>query len=386
MRHTHPNQAKRRRVSRRSVLKGGLAVGAVSATLSAPPYVRHALSQGGELNIYMWSDYLPQTLRDQFKEETGVTINFNGIGSNEELINKMKATRGRGADIVTPTSLRALQWQPLDFLQPFDLSRVPTERINESTLAVGTGDWNFGNAGAHWLPHVWGTEAIAWRTDKWSPSGGTPSLGDIWSEEVAGRMMGRPHSMMIGAGRYMETIGELEPGDILNAYKSEDVMRPVWQKIADWCIERKSHVGKFWNDADAQKSGFLQEGIVIGQTWDGPPIAMKKEGHPVTYQAPEEGAFAWVDGLAIPKAARNIEEVYAFIEFMYRPEVGGETANKTGYNSPVLGSDAHLTAETKAIFDEAYPGNAADNLWPWPPEPVWYANVRSEYRDAFVAA
>ena len=373
----------KRPVTRRSVLKGAAAA---SLVVAAPPYIKNALATGGELNIYMWSDYLPQNVRDQFKEETGITINFNGIGDNDELINKMKATRGRGVDIVTPTSDRALQWQPLEFLQPYDLSRVPVERINEATLAVGTGDWNYEGKGAHWLPNLWGTEAIAWRTDKWQPQNGVPSLGDIWAEDVAGKMMGRSYSMVTGAGRYMETIGELEPGDMKRAYSDEATMRPIWQKVTDWCVARKDHVGKFWKDADSQKSGFLQDGMVIGQVWDGPSIALKREGHPVTYQAPSEGAFAWVDGLSLMRAARNIEEVYAFIEFMFRPEIGGELANKTGYNSPVLGSDAYLTPESKQTFEEAYPGDAANNLWPWPPTPQWYSGIRQEYANVFEAA
>lgn len=371
------------RLSRRNVLKTGVAAGVIA---SAPLYVKNAFSQSGELNIYMWSDYLPQTLRDQFKEETGVTINFTGIGSNEELINKMKATKGRGADIVTPTNMRSPQWEPLELLQAFDLERVPTQNVNGGMLAVGEEEWNFGGRGSHWLPHTWGTEAVAWRTDQWSPDGGVPSYGDVWAEDVAGKMMGRPHSMMVGAGLYMETIGELEPGDMRRAYGSEEAMRPIWRKVTDWVVARKSHVGKFWNDADAQKSGFLQEGMVIGQTWDGPTLAMKTEGQPVTYQAPKEGALAWIDGLALPRAARNLDEVYAFIEFMYRPEVGGETANKTGYNSAVNGSDDFLSEDSKNNFAAAYPGDALDNLWPWPTEPAWYASIRSEYRDEFVAA
>ena len=27
----------------------------------------------------------------------------------------------------------------------------------------------FGGKGSHWLPMIWGTEGVAWRTDQWSP-------------------------------------------------------------------------------------------------------------------------------------------------------------------------------------------------------------------------
>jgi spermidine/putrescine transport system substrate-binding protein len=158
---------------------------------------------------------------------------------------------------------------------------------------IGDDDWSFGGKGSHWLPHIWGTEGIAWRTDKWTPSGGAPSYGDVWADENAGKTMGRPHSMMLGAGLFMETNGELSKGDMWKAYQSETNMRPIWDKVTSWCIARKKNLKLLWNDADTQKNGLLNEGVVVGQTWDGPPLALKSAGEPVMYQAPKEGSMVW---------------------------------------------------------------------------------------------
>ena len=50
------------------------------------------------------------------------------------------------------------------------------------------------------------------------------------------------------------------------------------------------------------------------------------------------------------------------------------------------GADA-LTSETfKKNFQEAYPGDALKNLWSWPAEPSWFAEIRSQYVDKFKAA
>lgn len=370
-------------LSRRRFLGTSAAAGAL---LASPALVRKANASSGEVNVMMWSDYLPDNFKDAFKAETGITINHTPIGSNEEIINNMRTSRGRGFDIVSPTAQRSPQWESLELLQPFDLGRVPVEKVNPALVKLGDEEWNFGGKGIFWLPQFWGTEAIAWRTDQWSPKDGVPSYGDLWSEENKGKMMGRPHSMMLGAGLYMETIGELEPGAMKAAYKDEATMRPVWQKVTDWCTARKSHVKKFWNDADGQKSGFLNEGVVVGQTWDGPILAMKTAGEPVTYQAPKEGALAWVDGMCIPVGAENVDAAYALIEFMYRPEIGGMAANTTGYNSVVKEAGEFLSGSSKQNFAESYPGDALDNLWPWPTEYDWYAGVRTEYVDRFQAA
>ncbi|KIC06902.1 spermidine/putrescine ABC transporter substrate-binding protein [Leisingera sp. ANG-M1] len=368
-------------ISRRTVLKS-----AGAAALAAPLYTKSALASSGEINIMMWSGYMSEDFVSGFETETGIKINYTSTGSNEEMINKMKATKGQGFDLITPTNNRSLQWEPLDVLQPFDMSRVNTAAVNPAMLKVGETAWNFGGKGAHWLPHMWGTEGIAYRADKWLPEGDAPSYGDVWSEENAGKTMGRAHSMMLGAGLYMERIGEMEAGSVWAAYEDEATMRQVWGQITDWCIARKDRIKLIWNDADTQKNGLLNDGVVVGQTWDGPPLALKTAGEPVHYQAPIEGAMAWVDGLVLPAGAKNVDQVYAFIDYAYRKEIAGKEIDFHGYNSPVLGADAYAGDSYKKNFAEAYPGDSLANLNAWPAEAPWYADVRTEFVNKFKSA
>ena len=372
-------------LSRRQFLKTGVA----ASVVATGPWVisSKVLASSGELNVLMWSDYLPEDLLAQFNEESGITVNYTGIGSNEEIINKMKATKGKGFDICSPTNVRSGQWVDLDLLQPWDYGRISNlKNANPAMLSVGDREWNFGDAGSHWLPHIWGTEAISWRTDLYTPPGGEPSYGNIWDGSAEGNTMIRPHSGMLGAGLYMETIGELEPGDVWQAYLEEGIMRPIWEKITQFCIANKPQIKLFWNDADTQKNGFLNDGVLVGQTWDGPPLAMKTDGEPVHYQAPKEGALAWVDGMSLSKSAANIDQAYAFVEFCFNREPAGRAIDTHGYNSAVIGADAFAGDSYKKNFAEAYPGTALANLNPWPAEPQWYADVRTEYRNKFVNA
>ena len=103
-------------VSRRSALKGIAAAGAAAAG----PWVvsSKVLAAAGEVNILMWSDYLPPGFLKSFEDKTGIKVNYTGIGSNEEIITKMKATKGRGVDLCSPTNMRSPQWVELDLLQP----------------------------------------------------------------------------------------------------------------------------------------------------------------------------------------------------------------------------------------------------------------------------
>jgi len=191
---------------------------------------------------------------------------------------------------------------------------------------------------------------------------------------------------MLGAGLYMEAAELMDPGSVWQAYQSEENMHQTWTKITEFCIERKGNIKLLWNDADAQKNGLLTGGVIVGQTWDGPPLALKTAGEPVTYQAPKEGALAWVDGLAMPIGAKNIDQIYEFLKFAFEPEPAGKAIDKHGYNSAVIGADAFANDQYRKNFAEAYPAGALANLNPWPSEPQWYADLRTEYRDKFVNA
>ena len=68
-------------IKRRSVLKGAAAFGAIGAG----PWIISpgALASSGEINVLMWSDYLPPAWLDGFTRKTGIKVNYTGIGSNE---------------------------------------------------------------------------------------------------------------------------------------------------------------------------------------------------------------------------------------------------------------------------------------------------------------
>ena len=370
------------KVSRRSVLKGAAATGAAAAI--GPWYIPNAFA-APVVNVLMWGEYLPDSVVADFKAKTGITVNHTKIGDNGEIISKMKAGGGAGYDLASPTNMRALQWADLGVLAPFDMNRINTSAVNPGMLAVGERDWNFGGKGSHWVPQLWGTESISWRTDKWQPDG-LPSFGDIWEPNpgIDGAfMMGRTYSMMTGCGIWMHHQGKM---DFWSSYNDEDTMRKNWETITEYCISKKGNLVKFWSGADPQKQGFTSDGVVVGQTWDGPIAAMMKAGEPVAYQTTDEGALAWIDGITMSAKAENIDEAYELINYSFTPEVGGQTVNEIGYNSAVNGASDHYSDETKALAKAIYPGDTSTKLNPWPPEPPWYADARAEYANKFETA
>ena len=370
------------KVSRRSVLKGAAATGAAAAI--GPWYIPNAFA-APVVNVLMWGEYLPDSVVADFKAKTGITVNHTKIGDNGEIISKMKAGGGAGYDLASPTNMRALQWENLGVLAPFDMNRINTSAVNPGMLAVGERDWNFGGNGSHWVPQLWGTESISWRTDKWTPDG-LPSFGDLWEPNpgIDGAfMMGRTYSMMTGCGIWMHHQGKM---DFWSSYNDEDTMRKNWETITDFCISKKGNLVKFWSGADPQKQGFTSDGVVVGQTWDGPIAAMMKAGEPVAYQTTDEGALAWIDGITLSAKAENIDEAYELINYSFTPEVGGQTFFDIGYYLGVNGAFVFYSLDSIVFAIAIYPGDTSTKLNPWPPEPPWFADARAEYANKFETA
>ena len=371
-------------LSRRSILKSAAALGAVG--LAGPLYTRNALSSSGELNLLMWSDEFPGDVIPNFEKASGIKVNQTPFSQNEEQINKLQATGGEGFDLCQPTRDRAPQFQELGVLGPFDMNKVKNAgNLIPSMLEGSQSLWTW-DGGLYHLPHCWGSEAIAWRTDLYKGNPADLSYGSLWEEGVKGHVLGRPHSLLLGIGLWMDASGKLPSNRMLDAFKDPDTFKKIYDQILPVALEHKPWIKQFWDSADNTKSGLLENDCWIGQTWDGPALTLKKDGKPVSYQAPKEGAIAWLDGLAMIKSAANVDQIYAFLEYLQTPEASAAVAEGSGYNPVVTGADALLSDAAKKNFQEAYPGDSLKNLWHRPAEASWFGELRGQYADKLKSA
>jgi putrescine transport system substrate-binding protein len=79
--------------------------------------------------------------------------------------------------------------------------------------------------------------------------------------------------------------------------------------------------------------------LVIG--WSGDVLQARDRadesgnGVKVAYSIPKEGTALFFDMLAIPKDAKNLDNAYAFIDYLLRPEVAAANSNYVSYPNPV---------------------------------------------------
>jgi spermidine/putrescine transport system substrate-binding protein len=371
--------------TRRDFIKTSVAAGVAASV--GPWFIKDALSSSGELKLFTWPDYSKPEVIAAFEKATGIKVKVTNYSSNQECMNKLRAARARGFDIAQPSLTEFKLHMEFELYRELDISKITNLKNLEPSFWESSGKQGGVIDGKRvGLPYDWGTEARTWNTDELSFKYGELSYGTMWEPEFVQKVTCRPHSVFIGVGLYLDSIGKVPSNRMFDTYKTEEKMRKVYDEIFKFLVEHKKNIKMFWNNAQDHQLAFLQNGCVIGQTWDGPILTLKKKGKPLSYMAPKEGAMTWVDSMAIVKYAENVEQAYAWINWAYTPEAGALMAKSTGYNSVVKGAADLLDDATKKGFAEAYPGDALDNLWWYVSEEPWFVPARTEYRDKFQAA
>jgi len=101
---------------------------------------------------------------------------------------------------------------------------------------------------------------------------------------------------------------------------------------------------------------------------------------------PKEGGITWMDSMAIPSGAENVDQAYAFINAMFDPEMSGMFVSNTGYNSAATGAAANAGQQYADTFAEIYTDETLGNLWWWQADTPWFAPMRQVYVDQITNA
>ena len=114
------------------------------------------------LNIYNWSEYIPQEVLDKFTEETGIKIVYSTYESNEAMYAKLKLLKGEGYDLVVPSTYFISQLKNDKLLRPIDKSKIS----NFSLLMPRLVNQDFDPNNEYSIPYMWGTNGIGYNVER----------------------------------------------------------------------------------------------------------------------------------------------------------------------------------------------------------------------------
>jgi len=287
-----------------------------------------ALSAKEELNLFAWSEYVPQKVLDGFKQETGIEVNYETYASNEELLSKLLAG-GAAYDLVQPSDYAAEVMIKQGLLAPLDPALLP----NRKNLGAQFRHLPHDPDDRYTVPYMTGTVGIVVNTDVVKD----PIRGfrDVFQPKFKDRIV------VLNDNREIVTWALYTRGISANAISKENLeqIRPV---VADWIKLIKVF------DSDSPKTALLNGDVDLGVVWSGEAAILWRENRKFKYVLAEEGAHQFIDVLAIPVAAKHKEAAHKFINYILRPEVSKLISDEFPYTNPNVEARKLLSPEQLA--------------------------------------
>lgn len=279
------------------------------------------------LNVFNWSEYVPQDVIDQFTKETGIKVVYTTFDSNEAMYAKLKLLRGEGYDVVMPSAYFIELLHKDGLLASIDHTKLGSlDALDPAVMHQA-----FDPDNARSIPYMWGLTGFLVNKKYVNPDEIT-SWNDLKRPEFKGRIL------LSDDIRDSFGIALMALGYSLNS-TNEDEIRAAFE----WLKELKPSVRVF--DVTATKQAFISEEVIAGLSWNGDAYIAMQENPDLVFIYPKEGVPLWADSLVIPSAAKHPENAHAFIKFLLRPEQAKRCVEEYNYTSPNLGVKSLLPAE-----------------------------------------
>lgn len=287
--------------------------------------------QERELNVFNWSEYLPQSVIDQFEAEYGIKVNYDTFSSNEEMLAKISAGAAR-YDLTVATDYMVDIMIKQGLLEPIDKNNIPNLKNLDQALLKKPHD----PEGNYFVPYMWGGVVIAINTDKIK----TPITGykDLWKPEFN-------HTLVVPDDmRSMIGVANLVQGKSLNETDPQ-----VLEKSKQLLQELQPNIKAY--DSDSPKTMLINGEAAAGIVWGAEAYLAKQENPAIQTILAEEGMELFQDNFVIPKGAPHKKEAELFMDFILRPEISAEISKEFPYANPNLA--AHQLIDPQILEDQA---------------------------------
>jgi spermidine/putrescine transport system substrate-binding protein len=332
--------------------------------------------QAETLELLTWEGYAPKVLMDTFEKETGITVKTT-YSNNEEMIAKLRATRGAGFDLAQPSQDRISSVQEkYNLYQPIDYGKLDANQVIPSMLAAVKKNTRVGDQ-SYAVPHVYGTSGLVVNR-KHAPN--ASDYKDLLNSDYKGRVSYRlKRPTLIGLAFSM---GQ----DPFALYSDALSYEKLMNQVGDDMIAGKDVVKNYWTNGDALLQSMRSGEVHVAMAWDNGGWKLHAENPDIDFIAPKSGALGWIDTFAIPAKAKNIEAAYKWINFMLKPENAAVFTNMEKYGTASAGAVDHLDADVKANFTRSFSSADIDNIKWYPPVPAKLEAIEGLILDKVKAA
>ena len=279
-------------------------------------------SYSSDLNIYNWSDYIePATLKN-FSKKYKIKVNYDVFDSDYMLESKT-ILNGVSYDIVVPSAFPFLMRHvEMDFYKKIDHNKIKNyNNLDPNILNL----MKKSGLDQYAIPWMWGTVGIGYNKNILKDYN-IQDLDDIFNPEKLEKIS------KLCKIEFIDIHNEVIPAALLyleldpNSTSDADLLkvRNLFKSIRKYIYS--FHPSRYIEDL---ASGDVC--LVFGFSGDIMNAKRRAEESglrvDIDYVIPKSGAQIWIDAIAIPKNAKNIDNAYAFIDYLLDPEISAQNTN-----------------------------------------------------------
>ncbi len=300
---------------------------AVLATVAAS-CLSAAAPARADLDLFAWSEYVPQEVIDGFTKATGTRVHYQTYASNEEMVNKL-VSKASNYDLVQPSEYTVETLIARHLLAMIDNTAIP----NLKNLDPATRKFPHDPGLKFSVPYMTGTVGIVVNTDKVR----TPVRGfaDVFTPEHKGRIV------VVNDNREIVSWALA-----VNGIGTNDITPATLARVKPTLVGWVPLIKVF--DSDSPKTPLLNGDCDLGVVWSGEAALCWQQDHKFKYVLPSEGAHLFVDSLCVPANAAHKADAMAFINYCLQPEVSKIISEKFPYTNPNLEARKLLSPEQLA--------------------------------------
>jgi len=268
------------------------------------------------VNVYNWEDYISQESLDMFTQETGITVNLMNFTTNEDMLVKVRNSPS-SFDVVFPSDYCIERMIAEGLIAPIDFTKVPNMQYIDANLLKPSYD----PTGEYSVPYMWGTVGILY--NKTMITEPVTSWGILFDKKYTNNVF-MIDSIRDCLGVTLKYLGySMNTRDPLQLNEAKQLL--IQQK--------KDGIVKAYQ-VDETKDKMVAGEAALALVWSGDAQYAIDLNPDLAYVVPQEGSNIWVDGMVIPKAAKNPENALKFIDFMCRPDIAKINCEEIWYSSP----------------------------------------------------
>jgi spermidine/putrescine transport system substrate-binding protein len=366
MRAATMSDARRRALGRRPLVRIGLALMALAATIvlaacgsgiEEPPAAAAGAGSGnevkvekkasGEITISNWPYYIDKETVPDFEKESGVSVKYiEDVNSNEEFFAKMQPLlsegKSGGRSLMVVTDWMAKRMHELGYLQEFEPAAIPNFEKNLADNLRGASYDPGRDFAAPWQS---GMTGVIVNKEK-APD--IHSVCDLFEPQYKGKV-----DMLNELRDTVPLVMKCEGVDVERATEA-DWLKAI-EKIGD--AAESGQIRRF--TGNDYTTDLANGNAVAAIGWSGDAVQLQADNPDIEWRMPEEGCILWSDNMVIPVGAPNPTAAEAWINYVYDPVHEAQIEAFVNYVSPVEGTKEVLlkeepeVANNKLIFPSA---------------------------------